>query len=61
MAYRPRRTHSDADRNLISNIHARGTKPEDASTRILNLVAQMMHVGASGYNLREESATRIGK
>jgi ethanolamine ammonia-lyase small subunit len=61
MAYRPRRTHSDADRNLISNIHARGTKPEDAATRILNLIAQMLHARASGYNLREEPATQIGK
>jgi ethanolamine ammonia-lyase small subunit len=46
---------------LISNIHARGTKPEDAAVRILNLVAQMMHAGASGYDVREEPATRIGK
>jgi ethanolamine ammonia-lyase small subunit len=61
MAYRPRRTHSDADRNLISNIHARGAKPEDAATRILNLVAQMMHAGTSGYRLREDPATRIGR
>jgi len=61
MAYQPRRAHSDANRNLISNIHARGTKPEDAATRILQLVAMMMRAGASGYNLREESATRIGK
>jgi ethanolamine ammonia-lyase small subunit len=61
MAYRPRRTHSDADRNLISNIHARGTKPEGAATRILNLIAQMLHARASGYNLREEPATQIGK
>src|ERR1700726_4090900 len=61
MAYRPRRTHSDAERNLISNIHARGTNPEDAAVRILNLAAQMMQVGASGYDLREEPATRIGK
>jgi ethanolamine ammonia-lyase small subunit len=53
MAYRPRRTHSDADRNLISNIHARGTNPQDAAVRILNLAAQMMQEGASGYNLRE--------
>jgi ethanolamine ammonia-lyase small subunit len=53
MAYRPRRTHSDADRNLISNIHARGTNPQDAAVRILNLAAQMMQAGASGYSLRE--------
>jgi ethanolamine ammonia-lyase small subunit len=61
MAYRPRSTHSDADRNLISNIHARGAKPEDAATRILNLIAQMLHARTSGYNLREEPATQIGK
>ena len=27
MAYRPQRAHTDADRNLISNIHARGVSP----------------------------------
>src|ERR1700692_1248422 len=53
MAYRPRRTHSDADRNLISNIHARGTKPEDAAIRILNRVAQMTQGGASGSRIGE--------
>lgn len=53
MAYRPRHTHSDADRNLISNIHARGTNPQDAAVRILNLAAQMMQAGASGCSLRE--------
>jgi ethanolamine ammonia-lyase small subunit len=53
MAYRPRHTHSDADRNLISNIHVRGTKPQDAAVRILNLAARMMQAGASGYSLRE--------
>ena len=26
MAYRPRPSHSDSDRNLISNIHTRGRK-----------------------------------
>ncbi len=61
MAYRPRHTHSDADRNLISNIHARGTNPEHAATRILNLASQMMQLGASGYSLREGPATLIGE
>ena len=61
MAYRPRHTHSDADRNLISNIHARGTTPENAAVRILNLAAQMMQLGASGYSLREGPATLIGE
>jgi ethanolamine ammonia-lyase small subunit len=61
MAYRPRRTHSDAERNLISNIHARGTKPEDAAIRILKLVAQMMQVGASGHSVREGPAVLLGE
>jgi len=61
MAYRPRQTHSDADRNLISNIHARGTNPEVAAVRILNLAAQMMQLGASGYMLRERPATLMSE
>jgi ethanolamine ammonia-lyase small subunit len=56
MAYRPRHSHSDADRNLISNIHARGANPVDAAVRILNLVAYMMQLGRSGYSLRERPA-----
>ena len=54
MAYRPRVRHSDADRNLISNIHARGLNPRDAAARILNFAAQMMQAGISGCTLREE-------
>jgi ethanolamine ammonia-lyase small subunit len=61
MAYRPQRTHSDAERNLISNIHARGTKPEDAAIRILNLVAQMIQAGASGYRVREAPPVLLGE
>jgi ethanolamine ammonia-lyase small subunit len=53
VAYRPQSTHTDADRNLISNIHARGTIPAEAAVRILNLAAQMMDASASGYTLRE--------
>ncbi len=53
MAYRPRARHSDADRNLISNIHARGLNPHDAAARILNFAAQMMQAGLSGCTLRE--------
>jgi ethanolamine ammonia-lyase small subunit len=53
MAYRPQGTHSDANRNLVSNIHARGVSPKDAAARILNLAAQMMKVCTSGCHLRE--------
>ena len=56
MAYQPRTSHTDADRNLISNIHARGTNAQDAAVRILKLAARMMNRRASGYLLREESS-----
>jgi ethanolamine ammonia-lyase small subunit len=54
MAYRPCASHSDANRNLISNIHARGLNPQEAATRILNLAALMMKTGMSGYMLKEQ-------
>jgi ethanolamine ammonia-lyase small subunit len=61
MAYRPRRSHSDANRNLISNIHARGVSAQGAATRILNLAAKMMESGVSGCDLREESPVGEGR
>ena len=55
MAYRPRPGHTDANRNLISNIHARGVRTDAAATRILNLAAQMMKAGASGFLVKERA------
>ncbi len=57
MAYQPKAPDTDANRNLISNIHARGVSPEHAAHRILNLAALMMNAHASGYQLREELPT----
>jgi ethanolamine ammonia-lyase small subunit len=54
MAYRPKAAHTDANRNLISNIHARGVSTEQATQRILNLAASMMKTHKSGCQLREE-------
>lgn len=54
MAYRPKASGTDADRNLISNIHARGVSVEQAARRILNLAAAMMRTNTSGCRLREE-------
>ena len=54
MAHRPRESNTDAQRNLISNIHARGLSPQEAAVRILSLAAQMMRMGTSGFTLREE-------
>jgi ethanolamine ammonia-lyase small subunit len=53
MAYRPRDTHTDADRNVISNIHGRGLNPEEAAARILSLADQMVQAGISGYRLKQ--------
>ena len=55
MAFRPMRDQTDADRNLISNIHARGVGADEAAERILELAEQMMHAKASGCRLRQET------
>ena len=52
MAYEPVASHTDANRNLISNIHARGLDPNAAADRILNFAAQMMSQRMSGFSLR---------
>ena len=54
MAFRPDQTQTDAHRNLISNIHARGLNAQAAAIRILSLAARMMAEQSSGYRLREE-------
>jgi len=54
MAYRPRSGHIDADRNLVSNIHARGLSAPAAAARILNLATQMMKLQTSGCAVRED-------
>ena len=54
MAYRPDKTHTDANRNLISNIHSRGLNPRAAADRILNFAVQMMTQQISGFSIREQ-------
>jgi ethanolamine ammonia-lyase small subunit len=54
MAYCPFPGHTDADRNLVSNIHARGVRIEDAADRIANLASRMMAIKQSGTTLKEE-------
>lgn len=53
MAYQPKTSDTDANRNLISNVHARGVSTEQAAQRILNLAAAMMKNQESGCQLRE--------
>jgi ethanolamine ammonia-lyase small subunit len=54
MAYRPKASDTDANRNLISNIHVRGVGTAQAAQRILNLAATMMKTQTGGCQLREE-------
>ena len=54
MEYQPNASHTDANRNLISNIHARGVNPERAAKRILDLAASMLKTQKSGFQLRED-------
>jgi ethanolamine ammonia-lyase small subunit len=54
LAFRPRAGHTDAQRNLISNIHARGVGPEEAARRIMALAEQMRRRQMSGIAVKEE-------
>jgi ethanolamine ammonia-lyase small subunit len=55
MAYSPRSGNTDADRNLVSNIQARGVSAETAADRITHIAAQMMTLERSGTTLKEET------
>lgn len=61
LAYRPHDPDTDANRNLISNIHARGTPPPVAARRIVNLAAQMIAAGSSGFSVREDLTGHLEK
>lgn len=54
MAYQPRAGHNDSNRNLISNIHARGVSTEAAASRIIDLAEKMMRRQTSGVGIKEE-------
>jgi ethanolamine ammonia-lyase small subunit len=54
LGYRPRDGHSDAQRNLVSNIHGNGVGLAEATGRILKLVEAMLREGRSGVHLKEE-------
>lgn len=56
MAYQPVPGHNDSNRNLISNIHARGVSTEAAASRIIGLAEQMMQRQTSGVELKEDLA-----
>jgi ethanolamine ammonia-lyase small subunit len=53
LAYRPRPGHTDADRNLVSNIHPRGVPAAEAARRIADLAALVRRAGRSGFSVKE--------
>jgi ethanolamine ammonia-lyase small subunit len=52
-AYRPRPGHTDADRNLISNIHDSGVTIPDAVARVLAFIEVLMKEERSGVDVKE--------
>ncbi|MCE9565713.1 MAG: ethanolamine ammonia-lyase subunit EutC [Planctomycetes bacterium] len=54
LAFRPRAGHTDADRNQISKIHARGVSLEEATRRVVTLADQFRREGCSGVTVKEE-------
>jgi ethanolamine ammonia-lyase small subunit len=56
LAFRPKPGHTDAQRNVVSNIHARGERPAAAAVRILKLADEMRRLGASGLPIKEDLA-----
>lgn len=58
MAYGPRSGHTDADRNLISNIHVRGVRIEEAAERITNLASRILAIKLSGTSVKEGTSQR---
>jgi len=55
MAYQPRRGHTDADRNLISNIQPRGVTVAEAARRICNLASEFLRLQLGGVSVKEPS------
>lgn len=51
LVYEPRIGKTDGDRNMMSNIHARGTPPKRAAQRLALLVGAMLEQRTSGVPL----------
>ena len=59
LAFRPRPGHSDANRNLISNIHSRGVDTEQAVRRIISLAVILCVLERSGVDVKEDLSSGI--
>ncbi len=59
LAWRPRSGHSDAQRNVLANVHRRGIPVEDAARRILSLAVTMSERRLSGVAVKELQPTPV--
>jgi len=59
LAWRPRPGHTDADRNLISNIHPRGVDTASAAARILALATALRTATTSGVLIKEDPTPAV--
>jgi len=59
LAFRPASGHTDAQRNLISNIHDRGVDHAAAAARIASLADQMRQRQTSGVAIKEQLAGEV--
>ncbi len=51
LVFQPRIGKTDGDRNMMSNIHRRGTTPEEAAPRLVGLIMAMIAQKTSGVDL----------
>jgi len=51
VVYEPRIGKTDGDRNMMSNIHARGVPPEQAAQRLARMIEAMLEQATSGVEL----------
>ncbi len=59
VALRPRTGQTDADRNLISNIHDGGTPAAEGSRRLLALLDSIRAAGRSGVTVKEPTTEPV--
>ena len=59
LAWQPDATHTDANRNVISNIHAQGVAVEDAARRILAWAQVFMTLRLSGASVKEPDSESL--
>jgi len=57
----PKLGKTDGDRNMISNIHARGIPPDEAAARLAALAAAMIEQQTSGVSLDLGGLGRLGE